>query len=547
MSKDVGQDPEAGRRLADVESAIEGSEFDRAARLAAEAVDGGMRHPLLFSVMAFQREREGDLEEALKLLGLAFEMTPTDPHILQGIGVCLSKQSRWPEAIAAFDAALAASPGFAAALHHKGAVLEIMGRNVEAGRYYELAIASNGGYADPLGGRASIAARDGDHALARDFGRRALAIEPYHTNAHIALAAADTADGRFDAAAARLRSVLSGPEVDPTNRAAVFAKLGDTLDAQGRFAAAFEAYAEGKRLSRDRFAASPIADDARANLVRIADIKGYVAGLRVWPAPSMRSAASRGPRIHAFLVGFPRSGTTLLEQVLASHPDGVTLDERPCLNEADAAFMLSAETLKRLIAASDADLDPYRDSYWRQVAGYGLHVDGKIFLDKFPLSSVLLPVIERLFPNAKILFAERDPRDVVLSCFRRSFQMNHGMYQFTTLEGSARFYDDVMALIQVYREKIPMDLHVIRYERLVADFEGECRRMCAFLGMEWHEAMKDFAATAKARAITTPSAAQVRKGLYAEGAGHWRRYADSLAPILPILAPWVEAMGYEAS
>ena len=161
-----------------------------------------------------------------------------------------------------------------------------------------------------------------------------------------------------------------------------------------------------------------------------------------------------------------------------------------------------------------------------------------------PLSSVALPVIAKLFPNARILFALRDPRDAVLSCFRRRFGMNPSMYQLLTLEGAAIFYDGVMRLSERYRELLPLPQQFVRYESLVDDFEATTREVCAFIGLDWNPNMADFAARARTRGISTPSAAQVARGLNREGKGTWRRYREQMAPVLPLLEPWVERFGY---
>jgi hypothetical protein len=153
-----------------------------------------------------------------------------------------------------------------------------------------------------------------------------------------------------------------------------------------------------------------------------------------------------------------------------------------------------------------------------------------------------LPLIHKVFPGAKIIFALRDPRDVVLSCFRRSFNMNANMYEFNSLASAARFYDAVMKAGEVYFARLPLEVHRLRYEDLVADFEGQARALCAFLGVDWTDGLKDFAATE--RAIATPSSTQVGRGLYDEGVGQWRRYAKAMEEVMPILHPWVEKFGY---
>jgi hypothetical protein len=164
---------------------------------------------------------------------------------------------------------------------------------------------------------------------------------------------------------------------------------------------------------------------------------------------------------------------------------------------------------------------------------FGVEPRGRVFIDKMPLASVQLPLIAKLFPNARILFARRDPRDVILSCFRRRFGMNPSMYQLLTLEGAAAYYDAIMRLAELYRELLPLPQHLIRYESLVEDFETTARLTCAFVGLEWDAAMLDFAAKARTRGISTPSAAQVARGLNREGQGVWRRYREQMAPVLP--------------
>ena len=175
---------------------------------------------------------------------------------------------------------------------------------------------------------------------------------------------------------------------------------------------------------------------------------------------------------------------------------------------------------------------------------HGIAVAGRVFIDKQPYHTLQLPLILRLFPAAKILFSVRDPRDVVLSCFRRRFLMSAPNFQFLTLEGTARFYDATMRLAQLYRAKLPLDLLQLRHEDLVSDFEGHVRATCKFLGLTWQDSMRDFAARARTQSITTPSSVQVMQGLNREGIGHWRHYRDQMAPVLPILQPWVERFGY---
>ncbi|HEX7759035.1 MAG TPA: sulfotransferase, partial [Caulobacteraceae bacterium] len=267
-----------------------------------------------------------------------------------------------------------------------------------------------------------------------------------------------------------------------------------------------------------------------------------------------RSAPATGPvadeaASHAFLFGFPRSGTTLLEQALAGHSGVVALEEAPTLAEPYAEFMTSAEGLERLARLSDAEAAHWRARYWAEVKAQGAAAPGRLFpdclfLDKAPAGTLTMPLVAKLFPNAKVLFALRDPRDVVLSCLRNNFQLNAMTYAFTTLEGTAACYDACMALAGAYAAILPLEVMPVRHEALVADFEGELDAIAGFLGLDLEPAMLDVAATAAGRSVRTPSAAQVRAGVNTAGVGRWRAYAAELAPVTAVLDPWVERFGY---
>jgi hypothetical protein len=199
------------------------------------------------------------------------------------------------------------------------------------------------------------------------------------------------------------------------------------------------------------------------------------------------------------------------------------------------------------LCALDAEaLQRYRSAYWSELETAGADVSKRVFLDKNPLNTVKLPLIARLFPEARILFAVRDPRDVILSCFRRRFAMNPSMYEFTGLERAAKFYNAVMAFMMVARPAFDLNLKYVRYEDFVAEFEPNAFEVCKFLDVPWTEDVRNFADKARSRAIATPSSTQVGRGIYQEGAGQWRYYRRHLEPIVPILAPWIERFGYAA-
>jgi hypothetical protein len=180
------------------------------------------------------------------------------------------------------------------------------------------------------------------------------------------------------------------------------------------------------------------------------------------------------------------------------------------------------------------------------VREYGGEPNGKVFVDKLPIYTIYLPLVSKLFPRAKVIIARRDPRDVVVSCFRNRFRPNRIVAEFTDLQRTAELYAATMRLAEIYAEKLPTPMFVHRHEDLVADIDAQTRAICAFVGVPWDPKMRDFVETANRRDIRTPSAEQVRRGLNDSGVGQWRKYGDTIDVIQPILAPWVEKYGYPA-
>jgi hypothetical protein len=154
-------------------------------------------------------------------------------------------------------------------------------------------------------------------------------------------------------------------------------------------------------------------------------------------------------------------------------------------------------------------------------------------------------LVAKLFPDAKVLFMLRDPRDVVLSCFRSAFAMSPATFEFLRVERAARLYGAVMELCESYRDVLGLAWHDLHHERLVDDFDGELERLCRFVGIDRRPEMRDFAERARRRDIQTRSAPQVRRDLNREGIGQWRHYSDQLKPVLPVLRAWVRKFGYD--
>ena len=532
------------RRLDAVLQVVQGGDLPRAIAMAEAALGDGFEHVVLLNLSALRLENEGRLPEALMRLHRARQLAPRDVGTLNALGLCLHRLERPLEALEAFDALIAVDPNLAFAHANRGAALHTTGRLDRAAESYRRALAITPDHVVALTGLASIASRKGAHDEAASLAEAVVKQQPNLPDASMSLARAELASGDDAAAETRLHDLLVDPRLSPIEAADAWNLLGDLLDGRGDAAEAFKAYetcnALLARAYAERFATGPSATDFARGMI------GYFRQARPqdWarrPSPATNPYA---PKSHVFLLGFPRSGTTLLEVALAGSPEVVTLEEQEALSAGVRRYLRDPSDLSALATASEADLDEMRTAYWRAVREAGCESAGKVFIDRYPLNTLKLPLIAKLFPDAKILFAVRDPRDVVWSCYRRRFQMSAPMYQFLTLPGAAAFYGAAMAFKAQFDTVAELDQCAVYHEDLLADFEAEVKAICGFIGLEWRDAMRDVAARTGDRAIATPSTAQLARGLSTDGMGQWRRYAGHMGPALEILNSWVERLGY---
>jgi tetratricopeptide (TPR) repeat protein len=542
----MARDPEADHAtLRAVHEAALAGNHAQAGLLAQTALANGLEHPLLLNVAALSLEQQGYVSEAGRLLRRAVLIAPNDESSRNALGLCLLRLERPAEALEQFEALLDLNPSLPYVHASRGNSLLALGAISSAEASYRRALEIDANQGIALAGLAHIAISRGGYPEARAWAEKALALLPGFPDAVMSLAGAELGEGQTQLAEARIRTMLTDTRLAPLERAYSNGLLGDILDAEDRPVEAFAAYSacnhQLRRLYADHFSGGANA------LQYVRSMARYFEHARPenWRLRPPGGADSRGARGHVFLLGFPRSGTTLLEVILEGHPDVVSLEEKELLIDSVHEFMQRPEDLGRLSEATPAKLETLRAAYWRLAADAGADVAGKLFLDKYPLNTLKLPLIARLFPDAKILFACRDPRDVALSCFRHRFKMNAPIYEFLSIESTAEYYDAVMRLVILMNGVLTLQTCLVRHEDLVTEFAREMKRICTFLGLEWVAAMGDFALRTKYRTVLTPSTAQLMRGLNTEGLGQWRRYQNQLAPVLAVLEPWVKRFYYD--
>lgn len=491
------------------------------------------------------KARAGDIAGAGQCMDRALALAPQDPSVLTGRAVIHRLEGRLRDAVLACDAALRIAPDHTGAWLERGTILSAGGSLALARESFEAAARFAPGHADAHANLASLAVRGGDMAMARSAAERALALQPDNFLAAAALATARLAAGEAQAVLDLLLPLIDR-EPPGGARTIALAQLGRACEKLGRYEDAFDFFAQ----SNEDFAAA----NARFTAGRMSStafVEAIGEGFRgvdpaAWTSPLEPDEGRPAP---IFLLGYPRSGTTLVENILASIPGVAALEERPTLIDTDRAFLLHdsaaaiAADMARFAAADAATLAPLRDGFWSRVFEAGVPPATAHYVDMDPLKGSRLPFIARLLPEAKIVVMRRDPRDVVWSCFRTDFALTNAALDFVTLEKTARHYDALMRLTTDAMERLPLAFHELRYEALVRDFEPTTRALCDFAGLPWSAEVHGFADTAQRRGVATASAGQVTRGLY-DGSRQWEPYARWLEPVMPILSPWIERFGY---
>ncbi len=354
--------------------------------------------------------------------------------------------------------------------------------------------------------------------------------------------------GRNGEAEGLLRDVIKGASRDPNVKYSSRHQLAVVLDALGQYAEALRWLGEAKAMLRQTANIAKMEQDydraarRRRELLAALTPETLQRWRRAGPAATSRYR-------FAFLGGHPRSGTTLLEQILGAHPSVAAFDEPTAfvqevsekLSPPDAPSALTLNGLDALTAAQRANL---QQRYLKSLLREGTEEPKvEVLLDKNPSPTALLHLWLRLFPDLKVIVAVRDPRDVIISCFFQNLMLNTTNANFLSLERTFRHYADLMDVWLRMRELGGFDWIETRYKDVVANLESEGRRITEFLGLSWHPRQAKFHETARAKFIFAPTYSDVTQPVYNRAVGRWKHYADVLAPLQERLAPYCRAFG----
>ena len=469
-----------------------------------------------------------DWAQAIAWLRRATETGSGVAEYWHDLGVAYSKMGYLAEAAAACEQALLVRPHYALAANDLGQLYKEMGEIGRAIACYERALRLLPTYADAHVNLASalIERERIDEALAHY--RQALRIQPDHVHAHYCLSQM-AAEGKYSFSAAdleRLRELVAAERLPILSRSVAAFALATVLDAQGAYDEAFACYQKANALRRDFQWANKRGFNAEQHRLLVDDViatfnRAYFQHVRGWGVES---------ELPIFILGMPRCGTSLVEQILASHPavyGAGELTEIPRLVAGLTTRAIgSGLPPPRPLAGYEAARH-VAASYLQRVTQVASPTGATRVTNK-DLSNVLyLGLIATLFPRARLIVCRRDPRDVCLSCYFQNFQYMEFSW---SLEDIAFYYGQYERLMTHWREVLPFPIHEVCYEELVTNQERVTRELLSHCGLEWDERCLTFYNTR--RAVQTASTIQVRKPMSTKSVGRWKRYEQHVGPLL---------------
>jgi Flp pilus assembly protein TadD len=454
----------------------------------------------------------GDAQRAAALIPPVHEWRALPPHLREELATALMQVGRTDEAetlltVSGGQASLSGAIRLAQLNERTNRIAQARDLLAQAKR--QATHAGRQEQIDLLHLDASLAMRDKDYAGARQAAEAIIALQPHvqaEANAHFTLAG--IADKLKDPATAMAHLEQAH---------AIHFRLAEDVVPEIAHSDAEPLKVSSKWLTADEggFRHDPDAPDEKASPV--------------------------------FIVGFPRSGTTMLEQMLDAHPGYASMDERAtlqrCIEHMEKRGFEYPHGLDRMDAAMADDL---RAVYWAEVAKVIALQPEQQLVDKNPLNMLRLPMILRLFPNAKIILALRHPCDVLLSCYMQNFRSPAFMVLCSSLERLAKSYVNAMRFWIHHQALLSPDTLVLRYEDTVGDFPAQVDRIGGFLGIDDRDFLAQFSQHAARKGyISTPSYSQVVEPVNTRAVGRWQPYARWLAPALPILQPVADHWGYD--
>jgi tetratricopeptide (TPR) repeat protein len=488
-----------------------------------------------------------DYEKAISLIEQATHKEPFNPSLLLHLARAHGLRYDFPSAERYIEKALRISPGGAHTLEEAGRICLEFNNLDLALAYLQRASQKKGVSIGSLITLADIYLRDNRIDDAAELVARASQMDRAEPRVLLEEAALRRLRGEIHEAEALFRALLANPSAGVAVRIRAFYDLAAILDGEGRYDEALAALLEVKAIQRAHAAPYAAALQHIQNRAKEMERTITTPVLDRWRADA---AKLQPPRRIALLCGHPRSGTTLLEQVLDAHSDVTTAEETKIMH--DEAYLPlirdfpeGTSILQALDSSPPSLLCHARENYFRCTEMFLRRTIGpRLLVDKNPALNVMIPMVVRVFPETKFIVALRDPRDVVISCFMQALPLTPISSAYLSLEGTINQYASVMGFWLEMLPRMGDQWRYVRYEELIDDLPSVARSTLEFLGVGFEENVLKFYEHARTKRVHSPSHADVQKPLYRTAVGRWRNYQKCLEPYLPGLERFLKAFNY---
>ena len=489
-----------------------------------------------------------DYQKSISLMEQATRKEPYNPSLLLDLARACGKRYDFPAAERYIEKAVQISKDRAHTLGEAGQIgLEFDNIDMAVG-YLQRASQKKGVSINALMNLADICIRDKRLDEAAELVARAAQMDRKDPRVLIENAMLERLRGNSAEAKSLLRELLAIPAAGASVRIRALYELASILDSEGKYDEAMTSLLEAKALLRPH--AGPHAAILQHMQSRAKEMEQSItaAVLDRWRADAAKLLPLR--RI-ALLCGHPRSGTTLLEQVLDAHSDITSAEETKMMHD-DAYLPLIRDfpegtgVLQALDSVPPSLICHARENYFHCMELFlRRQIGSRLLVDKNPSLNLMIPMVVRVFPETKLLVALRDPRDVVVSCFMQALPLTPISSAYLSLEGTVNQYANVMGFWLEMLPRMGGQWMYVRYEEMVEDLPSVARSVLGFLGVGFEDNVLKFYEHARTKRVRSPSHADVRKPLYRTAVGRWRNYQKYLEPYLPGLERFLKAFNYQ--
>jgi len=482
----------------------------------------------------------GDITQSVSDLEIVYGNHPEHLQAAFYLGRSLQAAGRLEDALAPLQAALGEDKLTVLAHYELAICLARMRRRPEAIDHYQAILTLQPDNALVAANLAALLERENRLDEAESWTHKALQKYPANETARMTRATLDRRSGKYAEAVQELRNLI--PAINNhINRSIAWNQLGQCLEGQEDWDEAYKAFSESNWILKEHHTGPHPDPRGPHGLQTLARIQEW---LRENPMVAWNEPATRDMGGIAFLVGFPRSGTTLLDRMLGAHPDIEVLEEKSLFSSLHQDWS-EPGTLEALADVNEAQIIDARKIYRQEMSRHRRQPQRSLVIDKLPLNLAYIFLIHRLFPKAPVIFLQRHPMDVCISCYFQAFELEASMGYFLDIEQTAQYYDAVMQVAALSMDQLDSPPHRLLYEDLVAEPKDELTALLNYVDLEMHESMLDYRQQGGTETSNTPSYQQVSQPLHTRSIGRWRHYSRQLESSLSLLQPWVKRFGYQ--